>query len=288
MRLPDHQVTTAEVKGWRGVHLLHFRSSSCSQKVRTFLSEKRVDYVSHHMNLPRNEHVTPWFLGINPRGVVPVLVHDGVVHIESNDIMAYADTLPSPVESFFPIDEDERRFVSHSLALEDSLHVDLRNITMGFLFPSAVATKSRKTLSAYAEAGAPNASRDKEVAWWRAFADNGGVTERALEGSVRAFNDAFDELDTRLENRAWLIGDRISVLEVAWFISVHRLATAGYPIDHHPNLAEHYRTLLARPTFARQVDPGAAMRLIIRAYGAYRRARGTALREFATARLALV
>ncbi|MEM9730892.1 MAG: glutathione S-transferase N-terminal domain-containing protein, partial [Myxococcota bacterium] len=84
MRLPDPQVTTAEVKGWQGVHLLHFRSSSCSQKVRAFLAEKQLRYESRHVNLPRNEHVTPWFLGINPRGVVPVLVHDGVVHIESN------------------------------------------------------------------------------------------------------------------------------------------------------------------------------------------------------------
>lgn len=254
--------------------------------MRTFLREKKIDYVSRHMNLPRHEHVTPWFLGINPRGVVPVLVHDGIVHVESNDIMAYADSLPSSVPSFFPTNEAERAFVEASLALEDSLHTDLRNITMGFLFPGAAAKKSNKTLRAYEVGGAPDPSRDKEVAWWRDFSKNGGVTDAALEDSVRAFHSAFTGLDARLEGRPWLIGNRLSVLEVAWFISVHRLATAGYPIDLHPNLAKHYQTLLEREAFAREVDPGVAMRFVIGAYGAYRRARGTGLRDFTFGRLA--
>ena len=33
----------------------------------------------------------PWFLGINPRGLVPVLVDDGAVHIEM-----VASSLPHP------------------------------------------------------------------------------------------------------------------------------------------------------------------------------------------------
>jgi hypothetical protein len=36
----------------------------------------------HPVDLPGNENMQPWFLGINPRGLVPLLVHDGAVHIE--------------------------------------------------------------------------------------------------------------------------------------------------------------------------------------------------------------
>ena len=91
MKLDDGAVTTSEVKAWKGLHLLHFSGSSCSQKVRILLGEKQLAYTSHHIDIARNAHVTPWFLGINPRGVVPVLVHDGVVHVESNDILEYLD-----------------------------------------------------------------------------------------------------------------------------------------------------------------------------------------------------
>ena len=40
MQLDPEQVTTHEVKRWKGLHLLHFPGSSCSQKVRILLAEK--------------------------------------------------------------------------------------------------------------------------------------------------------------------------------------------------------------------------------------------------------
>ena len=48
MILADAQVTTSEVKSWKGLHLLHFAGSSCSQKVRILLGEKNLPWVSHH------------------------------------------------------------------------------------------------------------------------------------------------------------------------------------------------------------------------------------------------
>ena len=280
MQLEDHEVTTDEVRSWQGVHLLHFRGSSCSQKVRMMLAAKGVEYVSHPVNLTRHENATPWFIGINPRGVVPVLVHDGVVHVESNDIMAYVDTLPSSVRRFFPVDDDERRFVDASLGLEDALHDDLRNITMEFLLPNSIVTKSKQTLVAYETSGPPDAKRAKQAEWWRAFAAHGGVPKDALIGSLRAFRQAFDALDDRLASRAWLIGDRMSVLEVAWFVALHRLSTAGYPLHEHPNLANHYQELLTHDAFRREVDVGPAARFVMSAYGAYRRLRRSSLVDY--------
>ena len=278
MQLDDAQVTTREVTGWKGVHLLHFRGSSCSQKVRILLAEKGLAWESHPVDLARQKNTEPWFLGINPRGVVPVLVHDGVVHLESNDIMEHLDALPSSAEPFFPRSEEERRVVKESLDLEDSLHMDLRTITMGFLFPAFLATKSPSTLEAFESGGAPDAKRDAEVAWWRAFAAHGVTREQAI-ASTAAFRGAFEALEARLTEHAWLIGDRMSVLEIAWFISVHRLFVAGYPLERHPRLHEHYRALLARPAFARETDPGALVGAVLSAYGATRRLRGTTLMD---------
>ena len=97
VQLVDSDIKTREVLGWKGVHVLHFVGSSCSQKVRIFLNLKGIPWESHPIDLPGNENFRPWFLGINPRGLVPVLVHDGAVHIESNDIIQYLEkTFPNP------------------------------------------------------------------------------------------------------------------------------------------------------------------------------------------------
>jgi len=277
MILDPEQVTTEEVKHWRGLHLLHFKASSCSQKVRILLGEKGIAWESHPVDLLRHAHATPWYLGINPRGVVPVLVHDGVVHVESNDILEYLDALPSEVPPYFPQTGSERQIVAESLALEDDLHMDLRNITMGFTVPAKLAAKPPKVLDDYEKSGASDSKRDKEVAWWRAFAEK-GITREQSRASGAAFAGAFETLEKRLSSENWLIGGRISVLEIAWFISIHRVVSAGYPIENHPRLKQHYEGLLRRNSFAREVDMG-VQGVALKAYAKYRELTGSSLRH---------
>jgi len=50
---------------------------------------------------------------------------------------------------------------------------------------------------------------------------------------------ALDGLDERLAAAPWLLGDRISVLEIAWFISVHQLAMVTCSLERHPPLRAH-------------------------------------------------
>ena len=93
VKLLETDVTTDEVKNWHGINILHFQGSSCSQKLRIFLNEKKIDWKSYHIDLVKGDNFTKWFLGINPRGVVPVLVDDGEVYIESNDIIQHLDKI---------------------------------------------------------------------------------------------------------------------------------------------------------------------------------------------------
>ncbi len=278
MRLEDDQVTTQEVKNWRGIHLLHFKASSCSQKVRILLGEKCIEWESHPVDLMAHEHATPWYLGINPRGVVPVLVHDGVVHVESNDILEYLDALPSEVPPFFPQTESERQIVAESLKLDDDLHMDLRNITMGFMVPARLAAKPPKVLEEYEKSGIKDPKRDKEIAWWRAFAEH-GITPEQARSSAADFAAAFETLEKRLASSTWLLGERISVLEIAWFISIHRVVNAGYPIERHPRLQQHYQALSRRNTFAREVEMHGLQGLALKAYGRYRALTRSTLRH---------
>ena len=116
MLLDKCDIKTKEVLEWKGIHLFHFSGSSCSQKLRIFLNIKDLNWVSHPIDLIKNENFSPWYLGINPRGLVPTLVHDGEVHIESNEIMKYLDTIDDSSKLYPPYNLD---YIMSELYVED-------------------------------------------------------------------------------------------------------------------------------------------------------------------------
>ena len=56
VQLVKADIKTPEVLSWKGVHVLHFMGSSCSQKLRVYLNLKGIPWVSHHVDLPANEN----------------------------------------------------------------------------------------------------------------------------------------------------------------------------------------------------------------------------------------
>ena len=71
--------------------------STCSQKARITLLEKGLTYSEHKLDLFKGDQLTPEYTAINPNGVVPSLVHDGVPVIDSSVIMEYLqEIVPEP------------------------------------------------------------------------------------------------------------------------------------------------------------------------------------------------
>jgi glutathione S-transferase len=256
VQLIDGDIRTREVLGWKGVHVLHYPGSSCSQKLRIFLNLKGIRWESHLVDLHANENFDPWFLGINPRGLVPVLVHDGAVHIESNDIITYLEaTFPAP--RLIPAGFEKE--VSALLEHEDDLHLDLRTLSFRFVFAPPGPPKPAEALRRYAANGSGTvqgvADRDKaiQIAFWER-AGKEGFTDQAARASAQKFRVEFDALDRRLADSPCLLGDALSVLDIAWFVYASRLALAGYPIARlHPRVGAWLDKLATHPEFAREV-----------------------------------
>lgn len=283
VKLLESDIRTKEVLGWRGIHLFHFMGSSCSQKTRIFLNEKGVDWESHHIDLPGFENFTEWYLGINPRGLLPVLVHDGDVHIESNDIMRHVDSaFPGP--KLFPDDPDEIAYMERSLKAEDDLHLCVRTLTFRFMAPTEKLQKDPKALEVYAKAGsgtvggAADARKPIEVRFWQDMAAH-GIPDDKVMLAIDAFAPHLAELDGRLQKHEWLLASGFSMLDIAWWISVHRLASLGFPMDRYPALKAWYDGLAAREYFAREVAPPPERAAAMRGYREKLEAEGKGLAD---------
>src|SRR6478735_8945594 len=89
------------------LELYHHGTSACAAKVRLALAEKQLAWQGHVVDILAGQQFDPGFLRINPKAVVPVLVHDGVVIRESTVICEYLEEV-FPEYPVYPRDAYER------------------------------------------------------------------------------------------------------------------------------------------------------------------------------------
>ena len=109
-------------------------NSICTQKVLITLEEKGVPYTTRDVDLFNNEQYRPEYLAINPKGVVPVLVHDGKVITESTLICEYLDdTFPEP--RLIPTAPYDRALMRKwSKAVDEGLFEATRELSFSAMF----------------------------------------------------------------------------------------------------------------------------------------------------------
>jgi ganglioside-induced differentiation-associated protein 1 len=73
------------------LYLYHGATSVCAIKVRLTLAEKSLPWKGEVLALQKSDQFRPDYLKLNPNAVVPTLVHDGKVVIESTLIMEYLE-----------------------------------------------------------------------------------------------------------------------------------------------------------------------------------------------------
>lgn len=254
MKLDKSDIKTKEVLNWNGVHLLHFSGSACSQKIRIFCNIKKINWTSHVINLIKQEQFSNWFLGINPRGLVPTLVHNGDVHIESNDIMFYLDGVFSD-QRLFPIDMIDE--IKKDLEFEDSLHHDLRRLTFRYIIPHALGKKKPsviKTKEMFNGTihGGPDENKEKELIFWKNHYKH-GITNDEVIDSVNKFKKIYENFNTILENNKYLKGNKFTIVDLAWYVSTKRLITAGFPLKKFKYVQKWFNKLDSDDNFKKEI-----------------------------------
>ncbi len=255
VQLVDSDIQTREVLDWKGLHLLNNPMAACSKKVRVFLNIKGIEWTSHLVDIKSTENYSKWFLGINPRGLIPVLVDDGAVHIESNDILMYLEEkFPEP--RLIPVGGEAE--MKALLEYENSLHFELRTLVFRFFFPGKTPSKPPEALKQYKDTGSgtvrgeQDPAKAEQISFWETVTRDGIPDETARRSALK-FRASFDEFELNLKNGPYLQGAELSLLDIAWFIYTDRLSLAGYPFATlHPRVDEWFKRLSQRPEFAQE------------------------------------
>ena len=116
------------------LELYHNDMSTCAQKVRLALAEKRADWKSHHLDLRARDQQKPDYIKLNPSAVVPTLSHDGAIIVESTVINEYIDdALEGP--ALRPASASGRaRMRLWTKQLDEGLHADTGVLSTSIAF----------------------------------------------------------------------------------------------------------------------------------------------------------
>jgi len=219
------------------LELYHWEPQVDSGEVLICLREKQLPFRGHYVDLRELQQHQPEFRRLNPRGQVPVLLHDGRVLCEGGLILLYLEEA-FPAVPLSPADAAARyamlawiKYVEERLAPAISL--------TGWYASPPPAPAWRDRARASSAALPPERQR-----WWARLLDEEPPRE-ALALARETLGLGVQRLEQTLERSAWLAGDTYSLADIALCLAVRALA-ALTPDLLNPDVAAHTLAWLGR------------------------------------------
>jgi glutathione S-transferase len=224
-------------------------NSICTQKVLITLAEKDVPYDTVNINLFKNEQYDPAYLKINPKGVVPSLIDDGKVIIESTLMCEYLDdTIPNP--RLAPADPFQRaRMRLWSKAIDEGIFDATREISFSAMFRERLRGMSEKQRQTrFRNVGDPDRRARYESCYEL------GVESPYVFQGIAAFEKLFEGTEKDLTAPTpWLLGESYTLADIALMPFVARLEYLDLLdlwVANRPHTQAWWQRAKSRPSFA--------------------------------------
>jgi glutathione S-transferase len=233
--------------------LYNFPQSTCSQKVRLVLWEKELPFEDRPVDHKSREHLSEWYLKLNPNGVVPTLLHDDAVIIDSSVIMEYLDEA-FPKFPMVPRDAVGRAHLRKWLRyLEEAPTAAIRVPSFNQYLVRRYANMSEADYSRMAD------SHPIRKHFYKRLGKK-SFSSQETEGSLDRLQQTVDRVDAALaaHGKPWIMGDALTIADACLMPTIDRMADLGLARawDKRPKLAAWYERYASRPAFAKTYYPG--------------------------------
>jgi len=228
------------------IELYHHGTSVCAAKPRIALAEKELPWVSRYVDILKDEHFAPEYLKLNPKGVVPTLVHDGRVIRESTLIGEYLDEVfpDPPLKPPDPWDRVQMRLWTKRL--DEELHAACGIVTFAISHRHAVLANPKELVEAYINKAGPGERERRRRKLQR------GIEDPEAKAALRVYDRFLEDMNAALENQPWLAGKFFSLAEVGVVPYINRLdmlQLSGLWAGRRPHLERWFERVKARPSF---------------------------------------
>lgn len=227
------------------LRLYHSSTSVCAIKVRLVLAEKGLDWESELLSLQRGDQHRPDYAALNPNQVVPTLIDDGRVLIESTLIVEYLEErFPAP--PLMPSAPFARFQARYWMRRIDDLHPACSTLSSAAKLAHAKRQQTPDQIEAYLQSIPQASKRERQ----RALIADGYASPHVAE-AVRRYDRLCADMERALTGSAYLAGPDYSLADAAATPYLLRAETlAMEPLwERRPRLAAWLERMQGRASF---------------------------------------
>jgi glutathione S-transferase len=233
------------------IELYHNDMSVCAQKVRFTLGEKTLEWKSHHLNLRAGDQQKAEYLKLNPNAVVPTLVDNGRVIIESTVINEYLDDAYAE-PGLRPVDAGERaRMRLWTKQLDEGIHVATRVISNAIAFRHQKLALGAEALKMLHDK-IPDPKKREES--WENITK--GIESRFFVDAVRCYDKLLADMERSLTEESWLAGKEFSLADIGYAPYIWRLQDLQLQFlwDKRAHIPAWFERVARRPGYQQAFD----------------------------------
>jgi len=233
------------------IELFHHGSSACAAKVRFALEEKRLAWTGHVVDILRGEQFDAAFLKLNPKGVVPVLVHDGFVLTESTVICEYLEDAFPGVPVYPGTAKGRAQVRLWTKAVDEELHPACSALTYIVSHRHTLLRNGVGSFEDFLKGAGPDGLQARTLKWeWIQH----GIRAPGAAEKIRLYDAYLHRMDAALSTSAWLVGAQYSMADIAMAPYVNRIAALSmegmWEAGRLPHVERWFGQVQARPAFA--------------------------------------
>ena len=229
------------------LELYHNDMSTCAQKVRLTLSEKELDWKSHHLDLRKGESRTLDYKKLNPKAVVPTLIDDGKIICESTVIMEYLEDA-YPNKSVMPTEPIARARVRNWIKqLDEGLHAAVATISGTVAFRhQMIEGRTKQEIIEYINLipEEERRERSKEIVFK-------GIESHYFKPAIKLWDKFFSNMENTLSHEHWLAGPTYSIADIAYtpyLVRMEHLKFMGL-FQNRPKTLNWYERVKSRQNY---------------------------------------
>jgi glutathione S-transferase len=221
--------------------------STCSQRVRFVLNAKALPFEEVKLRLLEGDQLKPEYLKLNPNGVVPTLVHDGDVVIDSAVIIEYLDEVAPEPAPLVPEDPVERAQMRSLMRYIDEMPAPaVRVPTFNIAFLPRFQAMSKDEFIAFAN------SKPLRKEFMLRMGQT-GFPEAEMNEALGRLQRSIDRMDEAIRETGgpWLMGRNLTLADIAVMPVVVRLADLGLDTmwADKPRVGRWFEAIRSHPAF---------------------------------------